>query len=79
MPPHRAFNESRASYPERNARLRAAYEQVVQPNEPWFYVRGEDLIGNDGEGTADGIHPSDLGFMRISEKLIPVIEQALAN
>lgn len=79
LPPHRAYNESRANYPERNARLRAAYEQVVQPNEPWFYVRGDDLIGNDGEGTADGIHPSDLGFMRISEELIPVIEQALAH
>ena len=29
-----------------------------------YYVPGDDLIGDDAEGTTDGSHPNDLGFVR---------------
>ncbi|MCE9592469.1 MAG: SGNH/GDSL hydrolase family protein [Planctomycetes bacterium] len=34
------------------------------------FVEAEKFLGEDGEGTADGVHPSDLGFMRMAEALI---------
>jgi len=37
------------------------------------YVSGEDILGTDGEGTVDGIHATDLGFMRFADVLEPVL------
>jgi hypothetical protein len=42
-----------------------------------FYSPGNDLIGKDHEGTVDGIHPNDIGMMRIAEALHRVIEKIL--
>ena len=44
-----------------------------------YYVRGEKLIGDDGEATVDGSHPTDLGMMRYAEALAPVLSQALGK
>jgi hypothetical protein len=42
------------------------------------YVRGDALFGDDGEGSVDGSHPSDLGFLRqaneFAEVLGPLLE-----
>lgn len=40
-------------------------------------VDGARLIGADGEGTADGCHPSDLGMMRQATALRPVLLRLL--
>ena len=32
-------------------------------------------IGHDGEATVDGIHFTDLGFMRYAEILYPILEK----
>jgi lysophospholipase L1-like esterase len=40
-------------------------------------VPGDDLIGKDGEGTVDGVHPNDLGMMRMAEALEPVLRPLL--
>jgi hypothetical protein len=29
-----------------------------------FYLQGDGLLGDDGEATVDGSHPTDLGFLR---------------
>lgn len=42
-----------------------------------YYIYGDDLLGDDSEGTADGSHPSDLGFMRQAKVFQPVLEMAL--
>lgn len=42
-----------------------------------FYLKGDGLIGDDHEGTVDGIHPNDVGMMRMAEALAPVIEKIL--
>ena len=39
--------------------------------EQLIYVFGEDLLGDDGEGTVDGVHPTDVGFLRMSDVLQP--------
>lgn len=40
-------------------------------------VSGEKLLGCDWEGTVDGVHPNDIGFMRMADVLTPAIRKAL--
>lgn len=70
----------KASYVDKNTALRAVYEQLNAAGVPDLtYVPGETLLGNDGEATVDGTHPTDLGFMRMAEALAPVLRKILAT
>jgi len=40
-----------------------------------YYQSGDGLIGYDHEGTVDGVHPNDLGMLRIAEALQPTISK----
>jgi hypothetical protein len=40
-------------------------------------ISSENMIGTDGEATIDGIHFTDLGFMRYAELLHPIIKKQL--
>ena len=42
-----------------------------------YYVPTGSLLGNDGEDTVDGTHPTDLGFLRMAEGMAPVLREAL--
>ena len=58
--------------------FRAAYDRLVADGvRRLFYLEGADLLGDDGEGTVDGSHPNDLGFMRQADAFEPVLRQAL--
>lgn len=41
------------------------------------YLPGEHLIGDDGEGTVDGSHPTDLGFIRQADAFEKVLAPLL--
>ncbi len=43
------------------------------------YLDGQESLGTDGEGTLDGIHPNDCGFVRIAGFLFPAMQKALAD
>ncbi len=61
---------------QRRAALRNAYERLVSSGTSGLhYVYGEDLLGDDGEGTVDSSHPNDLGFFRMADALQPVLEE----
>lgn len=34
-----------------------------------YFLSGDDLIGNDFKATVDGIHLTDLGFIRFADEL----------
>ena len=58
-----------ASKRERNdssrAALKVAYDRLRQTGvKELHYLKGANLLGDDGEGTVDSSHPNDLGFMR---------------
>jgi lysophospholipase L1-like esterase len=69
----------RAAYHDANhAALQESYATLqAEGVTGLYYIPGDDLLGDDSEGTADGSHPSDLGFMRQAKVFYPVLEEAL--
>jgi hypothetical protein len=60
---------------EGRAALRKAYDRLKAAGvEGVYYLRGDQLLGDDGEATVDGSHPTDLGFVRQADAFL----QALA-
>lgn len=73
-----------ASKRERNLTSRVALKAVFDRlkksgDENLYYIPGEDLIGDDGEGTVDSSHPTDLGFLRQSEAFMKVLRPILES
>ena len=71
-----------ASKRERNLTSRVALKAVFERLKKFgdsnlYYISGEDLIGDDGEGTVDSSHPTDLGFLRQSEAFMKVLRPIL--
>ena len=65
-------------YTKSNARLRELYQRLVRAGDKnLLYVPATGLIGTDGEGTVDGTHPTDLGFMRMADAIEPALKRAL--
>jgi lysophospholipase L1-like esterase len=60
------------------AELKAACERLQKDGvKNLFYIPGEHLFGDDGEGSTDGSHPNDLGFLRQAEIFAQVLEPLL--
>jgi hypothetical protein len=61
----------------RNA-LRNAYENLLNSGiRNLYYQIAEGELGSDGEGTVDGTHPTDLGFMRQADTYEPMLRSIL--
>ena len=68
------FERNRTS----RAALKSAYEHLIASGvRNLHYLPGETQLGDDGEGTVDGSHPTDLGFFRMAEAFGKVIEPLL--
>lgn len=58
--------------------LAKAYEELKASGiEGLHYLEGDRLLGEDGEGTTDGSHPNDLGFMRQADAFEKALEGIL--
>jgi len=77
--PHSYFDQSiRNVVIEKNNALRDEYKRMKQQGDKnVYYLSTDNLLGNDGEATVDGIHLTDLGFERFSEKLYKAIKKIL--
>ena len=63
---------------KKNAELLRAYKYLKDTGvNNLYYKKSEGMIGYDHEGTVDGIHPNDIGMMRMAESLEPVIKKIL--
>jgi hypothetical protein len=73
--PYLLLNETASSEQrEENAAWRDLYAQLIGEGfENIIYVRGDNLLGDDNEATVDGVHLTDLGFLRFSEALFELI------
>jgi hypothetical protein len=59
---------------KKNIQLKRAYNTLKESGiKQIYYKKGDGLIGDDYEGTVDGVHPNDLGMMRMAEGLEPAI------
>ncbi|MBT5304975.1 MAG: hypothetical protein HOL31_07835 [Candidatus Scalindua sp.] len=59
---------------QRNYKSRTSIKQIFQYLREEYgdhihYLEGDQLLGQDGEGTVDGSHPNDLGFFRMANIL----------
>lgn len=63
---------------ERNETINAFFKSLKKRGEKNIYMlSSKDIIGNDGEATVDGSHFTDLGFMRYSKILYPIINKRI--
>ena len=64
-----AFLKSRRDHHEASrAAFRKAFEALTASGVKGLgYLKGEDLLGDDGEAATDGSHPSDLGMVRYAD------------
>jgi len=63
---------------DNHAALRESYDALIKEGfKKLYYVPGDDLIGDDAEGSTDGSHPNDLGFVRQAAIFEPVLREAL--
>ena len=78
FPAGRFVTETRERVEAKNAELRKIHRRLVRAGQKnIFCVSAMKLIGDDGEATVDGVHPTDLGFTRIADALEPVLRRAL--
>lgn len=69
---------SRRNNRRRNAGLNAAVRALrAEGIRGLTLVRGGRLYGADGESTVDGVHPTDVGFLRIATVLRPTLAKLL--
>lgn len=73
--PYLLLNETAsAEQREENAAWRNLFAQLASEGfDNIIYVRGDNLLGNDAEATVDGVHLTDLGFLRFSEAFFELI------
>lgn len=64
-------DENRAAL--RKAFLKMTYEGVASLH----YQEGDKFMGDDGDATVDGSHPTDLGFVRQSDVMQPLLKFVL--
>jgi lysophospholipase L1-like esterase len=72
------LTKQRQAVADKNAALRKAYENLKAGGVGNLtYVANQNLTGTDGEGSVDGSHLTDLGFLRFAEVLEPVLRKVL--
>ncbi len=63
---------------DKNDALHAAYARLKSAGvKNLHYLRGDGLLGGDGEATVDGGHATDLGFLRMADGIEPVLRKIL--
>lgn len=64
--------------PKKNDAFRRNYERLKAENpDNLYYVTSEGLDGPEYDGTVDGIHLTDLGFLHYANKMIPILRPLL--
>ena len=63
----------------KNAALRVEYETLKNAGDNnIYYLKSDNVMNADGEGTVDGIHLTDMGFQHFAYILMKEIKNILA-
>ena len=77
--PHSWLNAKRAEHHrKKHEAQRAEYAKLQKEGiKGLFYVEGDHLFPEDGEGSVDNVHPTDYGFMRHADIIGAAVRKAL--
>jgi hypothetical protein len=74
------FGGTRGRHEGNQKAFREGYQQLVREGvKGLHYLKGEELLGKDGEAATDGSHPNDLGFVRYAEAYAKVLDPLLSK
>ncbi|MCA9433758.1 MAG: hypothetical protein KC940_24775, partial [Candidatus Omnitrophica bacterium] len=60
--------------------LKQRYEELIEKGvEGLYYLPCDGMLGDDANGTVDGVHPTDLGFFRMAHAFEPVLREILGE
>ncbi|MEN6355649.1 MAG: SGNH/GDSL hydrolase family protein [Armatimonadota bacterium] len=63
---------------QKNDILKSIYQDYVDGwKSEMHYIEGSSLMGDDGEATVDGLHPTDLGFTRMANAVAPILDRII--
>jgi lysophospholipase L1-like esterase len=79
--PHIRFDQRAAKeVKNKNETINRLFETLkTQGEKNIYFVSSKDMLGHDGEATVDGIHLTDLGFMRFAELFYPIIKENMID
>ena len=77
--PHMYFNRAvYKSIEEKNGDLNKIHSDLKNKGyRKIYYLKADNLIGDDFESTVDGVHLTDLGFLRMAENMYPVVKKLI--
>lgn len=62
----------------KNKAIREAYTKLkAEGYQQLYYLSADNLVGKDHEGTIDGVHLTDLGFLRQAEAMWPQLQKLM--
>lgn len=63
-----------------NIAAKEEFDRLIQEDvRDLYFIVEDNFLGDDHEGTTDGVHPNDLGFDRMLQKIQPQIEKILRD
>ena len=78
MRPRGNFNlQVRAEEEAKREAAESAMREVTATFDGVYFINPGMPVGDDGEATVDGIHPTDMGFDRILSYILPIIARIL--
>lgn len=70
------LSNARSETQAKNATLKQVCDTLKNEIvEKLYYVTSEHLLGDDGEATVDGVHPTDVGFRHLAAVIEPALKQ----
>lgn len=74
--PHKRFDKYiRHEVDHRNGMMKERYEQLAAKYGNLHYLPADHLFGTDCEATVDGLHFTDLGFLRFADLMEPIVKR----
>lgn len=74
------FNGGAPRHVAKNTALKAEYESLLAAGVTGlYYLPCDDLLGDDEIATVDGVHPTDVGFLRQADAMTPLLQEILAE
>jgi lysophospholipase L1-like esterase len=69
----------RNEVPTQNGRLLRTEFEKLKADKNLHFLSADRMLGEDGEGTVDGVHPNDLGMQRQADAFVKSIAAVLGN